>query len=140
MTTSTTNVKDNLFINFVSEKMLHRQSNKKDGREFYSVSVSCAESVNGYGTFPITTKQLFDSTKNKGTEIVAGFKNILLGKPEKTRKVSVQTGIDAEGKPVYSDIEMSNKQIFDAFEAEREAYKAAHSVTMPADAVEMPAE
>lgn len=126
---------ENLFINFVSEKMLHRQTNKKDGREFYSVSVSCAESTNGYGTFPITIKQLFDSTKNKGTEVVAGFKNILLGIPDKVRKVSVQTGVDEEGKAVYSDIEMSNKQIFDAFEAEREAYKAANTVVMPAEEV-----
>lgn len=109
-----------LFINFISEKMLHRQVNKADGREFYSVSVACPSSESKFGTIAVTTGQVFPATKNKGTEEVAGYKNVLLGAPEKMRKVSIKL---ADGS--YTTVEMSNQDILNAFNAEREAYKAA---------------
>ena len=112
-----------LFINFISEKMLHVQTNKTDGRQFYSVSVTCPASASGFGTIAVTTGQIFNATKNFGKTEVAGFKNVLLGAPEKLRKVSIKL---ADGS--YSTVEMSNQAILDAFEAERKAYKDAHPV------------
>ena len=109
-----------LFINFISEKMLHRQVNKADGREFYSVSVACPNSESRFGTIAVTVGQVFPATKNHGTEEVAGYKNVLLGAPEKMRKVSIKL---ADGS--YTTVEMSNQDILNAFNAEREAYKAA---------------
>lgn len=100
--------------------MLHRQVNKADGREFYSVSVACPSSESRFGTIAVTSGQVFAATKNHGTEEVAGYRNVLLGAPEKMRKVSIKL---ADGS--YSTIEMSNQAILDAFNAEREAYKAA---------------
>ena len=115
------NTKNNgLFINFISDKMLHKQTNKADGREFYSVSVACPSSESRFGTIAVTVGQVFAATKNHGTETVDGYKNILLGAPEKMRKVSIKL---ADGS--YTTVEMSNKDILDAFNAEREAYKAA---------------
>ena len=130
MANSTKN-NNGLFINFISEKMIHLQKNKTDGREFYSISITAPASTSGFGTIAVTTGQVFNATKNHGTEEVAGYKNILLGAPEKMRKVSIKL---ADGN--YSTIEMSNQDILDAFEAERKAYKDAHLVAMaPAEAV-----
>lgn len=125
MANSTKN-NNGLFINFISEKMIHLQKNKNDGREFYSISVTCSASASGFGTIAVTTGQVFPATKNFGKEVVDGFKNILLGAPEKMRKVSIKL---ADG--TYATVEMSNQAILDAFEAERIAYKAAHA---PAEA------
>lgn len=129
MANSKTN--NGLFINFISEKMLHVQTNKTDGRQFYSVSVTCPSSASGFGTIAVTVGQVFPATKNHGTETVDGYKNVLLGAPEKMRKVSIKL---ADGN--YTTIEMSNQAILDAFEAERIAYKDAHPVeAMPETAV-----
>lgn len=114
-----TNTAKNVFINFISDKMLHLQTNKSDGRNFYSVSVACPQSANKFGTIAVTEKQVFAATKNKGTEVVDGFKNVLLGRPDKMRKVSI---LNADG--TYGTVEMSNADILKAFDAEREAYKA----------------
>lgn len=125
---------DNIFINFISDKMLHEQTNRTDGRKFYSVSVSCQQSINGFGTLAVTEKQVFNATKNHGKEVVAGFKNVLLGQPDKKRKLSIQTGVNADGKPVYSNIEMSNADILKAFDTNREAYNASAPAVAPAQA------
>lgn len=114
-----TNTAKNVFINFISDKMLHLQTNKSDGRNFYSVSIACPASANKFGTIAVTEKQVFAATKNKGTEVVDGFKNVLLGRPDKMRKVSI---LNADS--TYGTVEMSNADILKAFDAEREAYKA----------------
>ena len=101
-----------LFLNFISEKMLHKQTNKSDGREFYSVSITCRASASGFGTIAVTCGQVFNATKNFGKDEVAGFKNVLLGAPEKMRKVSIKL---ADGS--YSTIEMINQDILSGFES-----------------------
>lgn len=116
---NTNTANKNVFINFISEKMLHLQTNKADGRQFYSVSIACPASANKFGTIAVTEKQVFAATKTKGTQVVDGFKNLLLGRPEKTRKVSI---LNADGS--YGTVEMTNAEILQAFDAEREAYKA----------------
>lgn len=130
------NKTNGLFINFLSDKMVHLQTNKSDGRQFYSISITCPSSVSGFGTIAVTAGQVFDATKDHGTKVVAGYKNILLGAPEKMRKVSIKL---ADG--TYATVEMSNQAILDAFEAERIAYKAAHAPAEAETAVAMaPAE
>lgn len=109
----------NVFINFISDKMLHLQTNKSDGRNFYSVSIACPQSANKFGTIAVAEKQVFAATKNKGQQVVDGFKNVLLGRPEKSRKVSILNADDT-----YGTVEMTNAEILSAFDAEREAYRA----------------
>lgn len=116
------------YINYISEKMLHARKTPA-GREFVSVSVACPASSNGYGTFAVGTKQVFDSTRKDKT-VVTGFKNILLGNPEKTRKVSIKT---PEG--TYENVEMTNEDIAEMFTAERDAYTASLKAAEPAPAI-----
>ena len=108
------------FINFISEKMLH-VNKTADGKEFVNVSFPCAESKTGYAAFAVNMGQVLDAKKHDGT-VVAGYKSILLGDAEKTRKVSVATNKKGTS---YKNIEMTNAAIADAFEESRKAYKAA---------------
>lgn len=75
------------FINFISEKMLH-VNKTSDGKEFVNVSFPCSESKTGYASFGVNLGQVLNATKRDGT-IVEGYKSILLGDAEKTRKVSI---------------------------------------------------
>ena len=108
------------FINFISEKMLHT-NRTADGKEFVNVSFPCAESKTGYASFGVNLGQVLDAKKKDGT-VVAGYKSVLLGDAEKTRKVSVATNKKGTS---FKNIEMTNAAIADAFEASRKAYKAA---------------
>lgn len=108
------------FINFISEKMLH-VNKTADGKEFVNVSFPCSESKTGYASFGVNLGQVLDAKKKDGS-IVAGYKSILLGDAEKTRKVSVATNKKGTS---YKNIEMTNAAIADAFEESRKAYKSA---------------
>ena len=108
------------FINFISEKMLHT-NRTADGKEFVNVSFPCSQSKTGYAAFAVNMGQVLNATKKDGT-IVEGYKSILLGDADKTRKVSIATNKKGTN---YKDIEMTNAAIADAFEASRKAYKAA---------------
>ena len=108
------------FINFISEKMLH-VNKTSDGKEFVNVSFPCSESKTGYASFGVNLGQVLDAKKHDGT-VVAGYKSILLGDAEKTRKVSVATNKKGTS---FKNIELTNAQIADAFEESRKAYKSA---------------
>lgn len=108
------------FINFISEKMLH-VNKTADGKEFVNVSFPCSESKTGYASFGVNLGQVLDAKKHDGT-VVAGYKSVLLGDAEKTRKVSVATNKKGTN---FKNIEMTNAAIADAFEESRKAYKAA---------------
>ena len=108
------------FINFISEKMLHT-NRTADGKEFVNVSFPCSESKTGYASFGVNLGQVLDAKKHDGT-VVAGYKSVLLGDAEKTRKVSVATNKKGTN---FKNIEMTNAAIADAFEESRKAYKAA---------------
>lgn len=114
----------NTFVNYVSEKLIHK--NKAGEREFANVSVPVAGSKSGYGSFAVNLGQILPATKKDGT-VVAGMKNILLGAADKTRKVSVPNDAGE-----YDTIEMTNQEIVDAVAASRKAYKAEQ--TAPAEA------
>lgn len=108
------------FINFISEKMLH-VNKTSDGKEFVNVSFPCAESKTGYASFGVNLGQVLDAKKHDGT-VVSGYKSILLGDAEKTRKVSIATNKKGTN---YKNIELTNAQIAAEFENSRKTYKAA---------------
>lgn len=107
-----------VFLNFVSEKMIHAKKGEKG--DFYSVSIATDKSESGYGTLSVTPKMIFAATKKDGT-VIEGVKNVLLGDPDKTRKVSVKKG---DG---YESIELTNAEIKAGYDAERESYRKAHA-------------
>lgn len=112
------------FINFISEKMLH-VNKTADGKEFVNVSFPCAQSKTGYASFGVNMGQVLDAKKKDGT-VVAGYKSVLLGDAEKTRKVSVATNKKGTS---FKNIEMTNAAIADSYEASRKAYKEANVAT-----------
>ena len=114
----------NLFLNYVSEKMLHNNT-AGNGKNFVNVSIPCSQSVTGLASFGVNLGQVLDAKKKDGS-VVAGYKSILLGKPEGTRQVSICTqATKGKKKAVYSNIQLTNKDIQDAVEANRKAYRAA---------------
>lgn len=117
--------KNNLFMNWVSGKMVHEAS--KDGKTFYNLSLPLAASANGYGSISVSAGQVRDSTKKDGT-VVPEFKNILLGSADGVRKVSIKA---QDGS--YTTVEMTNQEILNAVEENRKAYRAAKN-TATADA------
>ena len=110
------------FINFISEKMLH-VNKTAEGKEFVNVSFPCSQSKTGYAAFAVNMGQVLDATKRDGT-VVSGYKSILLGDAEKTRKVSVATNKKGTS---FKNIELTNAQIAAEFEESRKAYKTANA-------------
>ena len=108
----------NLFLNYVSEKLIHSNKTQDGARQFANVSVPVADSDNGYGSFAVNLGQVLPATKKDGS-VVAGMKNVLLGDATKARKVSVLRG----GQ--YESIEMTNAEIVSAVTESRKAYRAA---------------
>ena len=111
----------NLFLNYVSDKLIHANTTEDGSREFANVSIPVEGSKSGYGSFAVNKGQILDATKKDGS-VVPGMKNILLGAADKTRKVSIQTG-----KKSFKTVEMTNQQIVDAVAASRKAYRAAQA-------------
>ena len=115
-------MKKNIFANFVSEAMLHTNQTA-DGKAFVNVSIPCSKSTTGYASFAVNEGQVLAATKKDGT-VVPGYKSILLGAADKTRKVSVATG-DASNP--YQTIEMTNADIVKEINESRKAYRAAQA-------------
>lgn len=127
--------KNGIFMNYVSRKIVHEQNAVKDGktRSFYNVSIPVAASANGYGSFAVNAGQVLASTKRDGTEI-PGLCSILLGAPEKTRKVSIAVKKTAKSKKVtYTDVEMTNQEILDAWNESRKQYREAQKAVAVAE-------
>ena len=112
----------NIFANFVSEAMLHNNTTA-EGKAFVNVSIPCSKSKTGYASFAVNEGQVLPATKKDGT-VVDGYKSILLGAADKTRKVSVATG---KKKTPYETIEMTNAEIVAEITASRKAYRAAQA-------------
>ena len=114
----------NIFLNFVSDEMIHENARTDGKGSVLNISIPCATSKNGYGSFAVNPQQRYDAKKKDGT-VVDGYSNILLGAADKTRKVSIQT---KGGKsPKYGTVEMTNQAIADAVKAARAEYKKAQA-------------
>lgn len=111
----------NIFMNWVSKSLIHEAH--KDDKVFYNLSIPYAESKTGYASVSVSKGQVLDATKRNG-EVNPAFASVLLGAPEKTRKLSICTKITKAGKKTYGEIELTNKQIADLYEESRKAYKA----------------
>lgn len=114
--------KNGLFINGISEALIHANtSTKEDGteRDFYNVSIPCEASKTGWASITVATGQVLDSTWNG--KVNEGYKNVLLGKAETERPVSVATNKKGTN---YKTIKMTNQAIADAYKAAKAAYKA----------------
>lgn len=111
------------FINFISEAMLHTNTTAT-GKQFVNVSIPCDQSKTGYASFGVNMGQVLNATKKDGT-VVAGFKSILLGEADKTRKISVATNKKGTS---YKDIKVTNAAIAEMFNAARNAYRAVQTV------------
>lgn len=112
--------KANAWLNYVSEKMIHINKTA-EGKEFANISIACPQSKTGLATIAVNLGQVIDSTKKDGT-VVEGMKNVLLGGPDKTRKVSVATNKKGTN---FKTIEMTNEAIATMVVEERKAYRAA---------------
>ena len=113
----------NIFLNAVSSKMLHTNTTS-EGKEFVNVTIPYAGSKTGLASFGVNSGQVLDAKRKDGT-VIDGMKNILLGKAEGTRQVSVCTKMTKAGKKTYASVALTNQQIADAFNAARAEYKAA---------------
>lgn len=122
--------KKNIFMNWVSKRMVHASKNTK-GETFYNVSFPYAESATGFASVSVSAGQVLKATKKDGTEN-ANFASILLGAPDKEREVSVCT--DAANKD-YKRVKMTNAEIADAYEASRKAYKESRETAAAETAV-----
>lgn len=112
----------NKWINYVSAKMIHTNKTA-EGKEFANISIACPQSKTGLGTIAVNLGQVIDSTRKDET-VVEGMKNVLLGAPEKTRKVSIATN---KKNTAFKTIEMTNEAIAEMVAAERKAYRAAQA-------------
>lgn len=109
----------NTWINYIPATLVRDAKTQDGSKSFKSVSVPCAESANGFASITVSNGQVMES-KTKAGVVNDKFRNILLGKPDATRKVSVKL---ADG--TYQTIEMTNEALAAAFQASRTAYKAA---------------
>ena len=109
----------NVFMNYTSEAMLHTNKTA-EGKEFVNVSIPCKASKTGYASFAVNCGQVLPAKKKDGT-IVDGYKSILLGDADKTRKVSVATNKKGTN---YKTIEMTNSAIIAEVAEARKAYRA----------------
>lgn len=113
---------NNAWMDFVRDKLLHPRKTGKQ-KDVVSVSFPYPNSPNGYASFLVNPEQLYQSTRKDeegNTVDVEGYHNVLLGDPDKTRKVSVPA---AEGG--FSYVNLTNEDIMNLFNAERAKYRAA---------------
>lgn len=114
--------KVNAWMNYTSEKMIHINKTG-EGKEFANISIPCPQSKTGLATIAVNLGQVVQATKKDGTP-VEGMKNILLGAPEKSRKVSIATNKKGTN---YKSVEMTNADIAAMVAEERKAYRAAQA-------------
>lgn len=131
--------KKNAFLNYVSEAMLHENARKDGNGTVVNVSIPVKESKTGYGSFAVNPGQILNATKKDGT-VVPGYKSVLLGAPEKMRKISICSKITKAGKKSYSDIEMTNQAVVEMVAAARKAYKDAQKAAQAQAPAEEPAQ
>lgn len=111
-----------VFLNWVSEKMIHVNTTG-EGRQFASISFPCAQSANGFASIGVNMGQLLPTTK-RDKSVAEGYKNILLGKPDQERTVSICTkAAKGRAKAEYEQVKMTNQAIADAIADNRAAWK-----------------
>lgn len=114
-----------VFINRVSEKLVH-PAQAKDGSSFYNLSIPYEKSKDGFLHVTLRTGQVLNATKKADNSVIEGWKNILLGNPDTTRRCSYCTKLPkGKRKGEYDEVELTNTELAALFEENRAAYKAA---------------
>ena len=111
-----TQTKKNNFLSAISEKLIHERKTKDGSRTFYNVSFVCADSESGFASFAVNPEQIFPLTCGDG-RVVEGMKKILLGAPEKTRKVWLRKNGG------YTHVEMTNADIVRMYTEKHKEYR-----------------
>ena len=115
----------NVWLNYVSEKMIHIYKTKnRGGKEFASISIKCPQSKTGFATLAVNLKQIFNTTRKDGS-IVEGYKNILLGKEDEIREIPIYkiSNNIADGLPSCIKMWMKNREIAEAVTEAHKAYE-----------------
>lgn len=100
------------FIPAVSSKLIKKTKNAN----YVTVGVPNPVAGSDWGRVVIRTTQATDVIKKDGS-VVNGVKNIVLGKDDKERTVSIATD---KG---YKKIKLTNREIAELWKANRAAYK-----------------
>ena len=117
----------NVFLNWISEKMIHINVTG-EGRQFASISFPCKDSATGYASVGVNMGQLLPATKKDKT-VAEGYKNVLLGKPEGERQVSICTkAAKGKAKAKYENVKMTNAEIAKYVTDDRAAYRQAQAI------------
>ena len=122
----TINMTNNKFswINDVSTKLIHQVKTNDSKKNLLSISIPFESSENGYASILIDVNQIYPS-RNKNGIINDRFRNILLGKPDASRKVSVMTD---KASKTYEKIDITNADLAEIFRESRAAYKNAAKI------------
>ena len=124
-TTNNTTIR-NAWINWVNTGLVRTAYNKKTERTFKSISSPYANSQNGFIVISVSNNQTFASKHRNGMENQS-YVDVLLGKPDKLRKVSICTKAPVKDvcQGEYKDVYITNAEIAESFNASRKAYKTA---------------
>lgn len=114
-----------VFVNYVNDSLIHERTTKDGKRQFVNVSIPTSRSENGYGSIAVAPRQLL-AAKNKAGVAKDGYHSIVLGNPEKTRKMSVKQNGE------YVSIDVTNADVAADFDGAREAYR--NRAAVPAEA------
>lgn len=118
-------MKNNTFVNYVTSTAIHdRTATGKDGKAhaFKNVSLPLKKSLSGFASIAVNPGQIIASTKKDGT-VVDGRVNVMLGKPDATRKVSIAIAKREDDSYEYSTVEMTNEALATAVNEARNEYK-----------------
>lgn len=124
----------NVFANNVNRAMIHEKT-REDGKKFFSVSVETDKSKSGMATYSVNEGQILDKKDKEGNVVAEHYCNILLGKPEATRSLSVAVGRkNKEGKYTKFDtIEVTNAEVSKMHRDAQKAYQASVKGAMKAE-------
>lgn len=115
-----------VFLNWVSEKLIYVKMTG-NGREFARVKFPCDKSADGFAKVDLNMGQLLPATKDDKT-VAGGYKNILLGRPDRERTVIICARAAKDGvQAKYKQVPMTNQAIADALAASRAAYRQARA-------------
>lgn len=115
------------FLNFVNDSLIHSHKTHDGKRTLINVSVPCSASESGYGTITVSEKQLLPAKNHKGV-VKEGYHSVILGNPEKQRRVSVKQNGS------FADMLLTNAEIKAAFDNARNAYTVGHKAEAAASA------
>jgi len=122
--------KEDVWLDYIPENSIYI-SKTAEGKEYANVIINFFLSKTGMTVLVVNPEQVIDVTRKDGS-IVEGYKNVLLGAEDETRKISVSyLGSIRDGLPHSRKLLMTNSDIAKAV---TEAHKEAHMAYIKAKA------